>query len=189
MPNQTKHSRGQNRGGSTSYGAPNQTQTRTSAGKGGGAHNAPAGPHRLLTPLAERQQQEDLRKKDEKREARRALSPFRVKTVVHTVKDKERKPLPLFLLITVFACSLLASYLIYYSVKLSEYQSTVLQLQNEVRDLTEQKTEAQLELDRKNDLLLIEEYALRYGMVRVDQLTRYYISVSGEDSVTVYPKN
>ena len=83
----------------------------------------------------------------------------------------------------------MAYYLIYYSVKLSEYQSKVLQLQNEVRDLTEQKTEAQLELDRKNDLLLIEEYALRYGMVRVDQLTRYYISVSGEDSVTVYPKN
>lgn len=148
--------------------------------------NAPAEPGRLLPPEAERKYLEEQRKKQLEMKVRAEGAAREAEPTIRTVKAREKKPFPVAALFLCLMCSVLALYMIYNSVKLSEYRSEVLKTQNEIRSLTEEKEELQLALDKKNDLLLIEEYALRYGMVRIDQLSRYYITVSGEDQIVVY---
>lgn len=156
--------------------------------------NAPAEPGRVLNRRAEEEYRREVEneriKKEEKKQQALAERPIRLlghaQPRVHTVRAKVKKPFPALALLLAVICSVLALFVIYNSVRLSEYRSHVHSVQSEVQKLEQEKKDLQLELDKKNDLLLIEKYAISFGMVRTDQLTQYYITISGDDVIEAY---
>ena len=59
-------------------------------------------------------------------------------------------------------------------------------LKNEISDLTYEAEQAQLKLDIKNDIRVIEDLAVnKYGMVKEDSLQRRFISLSEGESIEV----
>lgn len=107
------------------------------------------------------------------------------KPVMRTLESREVKPFPWSIVIVSVIGTILFMTMIYNNVQINEktaqiesYSSEVSKLEKGLKDLT-------LELERKNDLRAIEERALELGMVKSDELSKQYISISPEDKVEV----
>ena len=104
---------------------------------------------------------------------------------VKTLKNEQKKPLPVSALIMAAICTLLLMFMIVSYVQINEYTVAVAELRSDLGALGEQDKELSLELERKNDMLLIEQKAGELGMAKVDQLTKKHISLTQEDKIEV----
>lgn len=166
--------------------APQRKNSKSKNSQTSVLRNAPAEPGRMLNREAEAQYRKEQHEKQQALSVRAAGAVREANPKVQTVRAKVKKPFPFAALFLTLVCSVLAFFVIYNSVRLSEYRSHVLEVQSQVKELEQQQKDLQLQLDKKNDLLLIEKYAISFGMVRTDQLTQYYITISGDDTIEIY---
>lgn len=109
---------------------------------------------------------------------------------VYTVKSEKVIPFPTVVVITAFLCTILFMAMIISFVAINEYTITNDKLEREVSSLIKEERELILALEKKNNLKAIEEYATSVlGMVKMDQLTKKYISIENEDKIEVVNNN
>ena len=113
------------------------------------------------------------------------VATVHVEPTVHTVKTAAA-PFPITTLLLALVCTALLMFTIYNFVIINEYTVTVSNLKNQVSSLAAEEKELSLALDRKNDLLLIEQIASEeLGMVKLDQVSKKYITLEKEDKIEV----
>ena len=117
-----------------------------------------------------------------KRKADREESEQRI----HTVTSDIRVPLPTAILFMSVICTVLFMYIIFNMVQISEQGREINAMKSELSALDVEKKDYEKELEAKNDLRYIEEYALNeLGMVKSDQLARQYVNIESEDKIEV----
>lgn len=127
-----------------------------------------------------------------RREMRRKV--FRVITgadepKIRTVRATERKPFPIGIFFGCILCAVMFMYMVYNSIQLNEVQKNVNALKTELSEQTAEKKELELRLERKNDLIAIEKRAKELGMVRMDELTKYYVTITPEEKIEIMIEN
>jgi hypothetical protein len=117
-----------------------------------------------------------------KRKADREESEQRIRTV----KSDIRVPLPTAIIFMSVICTVLFMYIIFNMVQISEQGREINSMKSELNALDVEKKDYEKELEAKNDLRYIEEYALNeLGMVKSDQLSRQYVNIESEDKIEV----
>lgn len=117
-----------------------------------------------------------------KRKADREESEQRI----HTVSADIRVPMPTAILFMSFICTVLFMYIIFNMVQISEQAREINTMKSELSALDVEKKDYEKELDAKNDLRYIEEYAIsELGMVKSDQLARQYVNIESEDKIEI----
>ncbi len=105
---------------------------------------------------------------------------------IHTVKATKRNPFPTAVVFMSIISTVLFMYLIFNMVQINEATQDISQMQNRLVEMKEESKELTLELEKKNDLKAIEDYAVNVlGMVKMDQLPKKYVSVDNEEKVEV----
>ncbi len=105
---------------------------------------------------------------------------------VHTVIDTTKKAFPLTTILLSVICTVLMLFMIINYVKINEYTIVVSKLKSEISDLADEKKTLSAELDKKNDLELIEDIAKNeLGMVKLEEIDKRYVTIDAEDSVEV----
>jgi len=105
---------------------------------------------------------------------------------VHTIVAAERKPFPLLTTIMVIAATTLFLAMISGYVRINEFSKSIEEMRVELNTLEAEKKDLTLQLEEKNDLRVIEEYATEVlGMVQSDQNAKKFITVTAEDTIEV----
>lgn len=104
---------------------------------------------------------------------------------IRTIRSAEKAPFPVGVLFACVLCAVMFMYIIYNSIQLNEVQKNVNALKNELSEQTVAKKELELRLERKNDLIAIEKRAKELGMVRMDELTKYYVTITPEEKIEI----
>ncbi len=106
------------------------------------------------------------------------------KIKVHTVKSTERKKFPLAIVFGALSCTIVFMVMIWSFVQINEQTIKIESLERQLKTLVAEERELTFDLERKNNLTEIEEYAkTKLGMVQIDQLAKKYISVTYADKV------
>ncbi len=86
-------------------------------------------------------------------------------------------------------CTLMLSVMVLNLVLINERNHEISDLESELERVIAVKSDLQESLEKKNDLIYIEEYAVnRLGMVKSDRLSRQYISISTADRIELVNK-
>lgn len=114
----------------------------------------------------------------------------RTEVGIHTVNSQKVIPFPTAFIFMTLIATLLFMCMIMSYVRINEYTIGIETLESQKSDLASQVKELTLELEKKNNLKVIEEYATNVlGMVKIDQLTKKYITVEVEDKIEVVDEN
>lgn len=115
-----------------------------------------------------------------------AVAGVYVEPKVHTVIDTTKKAFPLTTILLSVICTILMLFMIINYVKINEYTIVVSKLKSEISDLADEKKTLSAELDKKNDLELIEDIAKNeLGMVKLEEIDKRYVAIDAEDSVEI----
>lgn len=115
-----------------------------------------------------------------------AVKPIAKKSVpiVRTVDDVRVIPFPTTAIFLAVVCTLLFMVMLISFVNINEITIKIDELETKVSELSEQEKELVLQLEKKNDLRVIEDYAKNVlGMVKIDQLAKKYIKVEVYDKI------
>ncbi len=104
---------------------------------------------------------------------------------VQTVTDKRSNPFPFSAILTTLFCTLLFMYMVYNYVEINEYSVRVKTLQKEITALSTQQKDLELSLSKRDDLTVIAERAEELGMVKLDEVQKFYISGKTPEKVEV----
>ncbi len=103
---------------------------------------------------------------------------------IHTVRSPDRVPLPMAIIAVSFICTVLFMYIIFNMVQISDRGRAINSMKSELSALEEEIRDLEKELEEKNDIGYIEEYAVNeLGMVKSDQLARHYVNIENEDKI------
>lgn len=126
-----------------------------------------------------------LPKAPEKRNA--PLAGLYVEPKVHTVIDTKTKAFPTSTIILAAICTVLMLFMIISYVRINEYTIVVSNLKTEMNELVDEKKTVSAELDRRNNLELIEDIAKNdLGMVKIDEIDKKYVQIDIKDDVQIY---
>ena len=113
--------------------------------------------------------------------------PRRVR--VETLADTDAKPFPLKIVLTVVFCTSLVMAVLFAFMRLNEYTNELSLLSYYLSNYRSEANALQAELVRREDLLSIEQTASEVlGMVKVDVLTKKYVTIENEDKTEVVSK-
>lgn len=113
-------------------------------------------------------------------DAKAVSSSYKVKTV----KVKERKPIPIKLIFFSLVCTLLAMFMVVSFVQINEVTLEIDKINRKIKTVDAEARELTLELERKNNLYAVEEYASeKLGMIKGNQLKVIYLENEGEDTI------
>ncbi len=113
--------------------------------------------------------------------------PRRVR--VETLADTDAKPFPFKIVLTVVFCTALVMAVLYAFMRLNEYTNELSYLSYQLSNYRSEASALQAELVRREDLLSIEQTASEVlGMVKVDVLTKKYVTIENEDKTEVVSK-
>ncbi len=99
----------------------------------------------------------------------------------------QRRRLPLATMLTVFIISVSLMLMVGSSIMVSQAKGDLSILQDEYTALQEKEREIQNQLDKKNDLEVIEEIAVnQIGMISQDYIDVRYIDMIGEEKIEVF---
>lgn len=90
---------------------------------------------------------------------------------------------------TVIICSLLAVMLVVMvqgRIEVNETSKQIATLKKELSTLEAERKELNSKLEAETDMLKVEEYAQKNGMVNSENVDRVYVGSDGEDNVQVY---
>ena len=117
-------------------------------------------------------------------EAEGYRQPRRVR--IETLADTDTKPFPFKIILTVTFCTALVMVVLYAYMRLNEYTNNLSYLSYQLSNLRAETNTLQAELVRREDLLSIEQTAADVlGMVKVDVLTKKYVTIENEDKTEV----
>lgn len=103
---------------------------------------------------------------------------------MRTVKASSATRLSVGFIAAAVVCTAMLSVMILNMVLLNERNHEIGDLQSELESIIAKKSDLQEALEKKNDLIYIEEYAVnRLGMVKSDRLSRQYISIATADKI------
>ncbi len=120
-----------------------------------------------------------------KREARRDISRT-TEIKIRTIKAPKRSPFPIAVVFMSVISTVLFMYMIFNMVQINEVTQDISSMQSQLGNLKTEANELTLELEKKNDLNAIEDYAVNVlGMVKMDQLPKKYVSIDNEEKVEV----
>ena len=140
---------------------------------------------RAVSPAARKRTVKKKTALQQLQELRAAATAGETEPRIRTVRAREKKAFPTGIIFSCLVCSLLFMYLIYNSVQISEANREIRILKSTRTELEVQKKELELALEKKNDLLMIEKEAKALGMVKRDQLSKQYITITGDDRIEV----
>ena len=133
--------------------------------------------------LAIKKERDEAMRREHKRMLEEAAAA-RAESSIRTIASKNKSPIPKAFFIGATICTLLFMYIIYNMVYINERTREITDLEKELNSLTVLRKELEDELEKKNDLVFIEDYAVnRLGMVKTDRLSRQYISIENEDRI------
>ena len=171
--------------GASTPGKSGERMAAPQSGRGSSAGSAAARRRhggRQLTALQER----ELKRRTRAQRRQKILSlimPKDSEPKIRTVRASHRPAMPVSILFACAVCTALFMFIIYNSIQLSDQRNVVSELKDQ---LTEQKIELKdlkVQLEQKNDLLAIERRAKELGMVRMDELSKYYVTITPEDKI------
>ena len=114
-------------------------------------------------------------------------APRRVR--VETLADTDAKPFPFKIVLTVVFCTSLVMAVLFAFMRLNEYTNDLSLLSYRLSQYRSEASALQAELVRREDLLSIEQTASEVlGMVKVDVLTKKYVTIENEDKTEVVAK-
>lgn len=120
-------------------------------------------------------------------EAEGYRQPRRVR--IETLADTDTKPFPFKIILTVTFCTALVMAVLFAYMRLNEYTNDLSYLSYRLSNLRAETNTLQAELVRREDLLSIEQTAAEVlGMVKVDVLTKKYVTIENEDKTEVVAK-
>jgi len=135
--------------------------------------------------LAIKKERDEAMKREYKRMLEEAAAA-RAESSIRTIASKSKTPIPKTFIAGAIVCTLLFMYMIYNMVYINERTRDITELEKELNVLTVRRKELEDELEKKNDLVFIEDYAVnRLGMVKTDRLSRQYISIENEDKIEI----
>lgn len=113
------------------------------------------------------------------------IKKLKIKEKTFTKKQKSKTPLPVGTVFMSVICAILLMFIVFISIQITDYNSAVVGLSNDLKQLIQQEEELEFKLSQKNDLEYIEQQASAMGMVKEDKLPKKYVSVAGEDESIV----
>ncbi|MBE6636587.1 MAG: septum formation initiator family protein [Ruminococcaceae bacterium] len=117
------------------------------------------------------------------------VAGVRVEPKVRTITNTQKVAFPYSIVFLALICSMLFFYMIFNYVQINEHTATVSDLQAEINTLLVEKDDLNAKLDLKNDLTLIEQIAREeLGMVKLDEITKKYITMDHNDEITSFGK-
>lgn len=119
------------------------------------------------------------------REAKRAQAKlFKELRKLNTIEAKERYSFPMAIIATALAFTVLILAIVTTSVRISEITTENSALQRQYDALVANENKLRMELEVRDDLRTVEEYAKNeYGMVKQDQVERYYLRTYNADKI------
>jgi cell division protein FtsB len=129
-----------------------------------------------------------LRRQEKKRAAvaARRKELYEAEQNIRTVRSATRVPMPTAVIFMSLVCTVLFLYIIFNMVQISDKERVINSMEDEFSTLDTEKNKLQGELEKKNDLNYIEDYALnKLGMVKSDQLLRQYVNLQNEDKIEI----
>lgn len=119
------------------------------------------------------------------REAKRAQAKlFKELRKLNTIEAKERYSFPMAIIATALAFTVLILAIVTTSVRISEITTENSALQRQYDALVADENKLRMELEVRDDLRTVEEYAKNeYGMVKQDQVERYYLRTYNADKI------
>ena len=107
-------------------------------------------------------------------------------TVVES-KRKPKTPISIGALFAVVTITLLLVFVVMNFAEIDNYNSDIAELRDELTELQKSADKLEMRLDKKNDLIAFEDYAVNeLGMVKSGGLTRINITALPEDRGTTY---
>lgn len=126
----------------------------------------------------------------ERRESALSTVLLRTEPKVRTISDTRKTAFPFSIVFLSLICTVLFMYMIFNYVQINEYTSSVSDLKNDIEVLSVEKDDLTAKLDKKNDLSYIEKVAREeLGMVKIDEITKKYITMNPGDVITSFDKN
>ena len=111
------------------------------------------------------------------------VASVHVEPTVRTVTATTKVNFPYSVIFLSLICSLMFFYMIFNYVQINEHTSTI----SDIATLSFETNELTTKLDQKNDLNLIEQIATeKLGMVKIDEITKKYITMDPGDSINPY---
>ena len=118
------------------------------------------------------------------------VASVHVEPTVLTVASTEKASFPYSVVFLSLICSLMFFYMIFNYVQINERTSAVSDLKADIATLSFEAEELGTKLEQKNDLTLIEQIATeKLGMVKIDEITKKYITMDPGDTITPYDAN
>ena len=112
------------------------------------------------------------------------IASVHVEPTVRTVTSTAKVSFPYSVVFLSLICSLMFFYMIFNYVQINEHTSAVSDLKADIATLSFEADELTTKLEQKNDLTLIEQIATeRLGMVKIDEITKKYITMDPGDSI------
>ena len=107
----------------------------------------------------------------------------------NTITSDRKSPLPITVIFMTLLCTALFMVMVASYVRINEFTVRIEQLQSSLEKLKNERSDLSIELDQKNNLQEIQEYAVNVlGMVKIDKLAKKYITVEVEDKIEVLDK-
>ncbi len=112
------------------------------------------------------------------------INPVTPAEHVNTVSVDKKASFPFTIILLALICTLLFAYIIYNYVLIYERTSVVADLRAEISTLSSEVNDLNAKLEMKNDLDVIADLAIYdYGMVRVDEIEKRYVSIDFKDVI------
>jgi len=108
------------------------------------------------------------------------------KTRIHTIAVEKRYTFPLAIVLLSLCFTVLIVAIVTTAVQINEITQENSKLERQYNSLVSDENELRLRLETRDDLRLVEQTAKEeLGMVKVDQVERYYLTVYQEDKIEI----
>ncbi len=105
---------------------------------------------------------------------------------IHTLVAEKRYSFPLSIVSIAFCFTILIMAIITTSVQITEITAQNSLLERQYNSMISEENELRLRLETRDDLRVVERLAKEeYGMVKKDQVERYYITVNKQDKIEI----
>ncbi|MEG1743239.1 MAG: septum formation initiator family protein [Clostridia bacterium] len=107
-----------------------------------------------------------------------------------TKKKKNKTPFPIGKIFPLLLVTAMVLFMVMNYAEIDKYNSDIAELKGQLTDLQKEANKLEQRLDKKNNLVYIEEYATEeLGMVKSTDLTRVNITLVGEDKGDIIKYN
>ncbi len=100
---------------------------------------------------------------------------------------KKSSPFPISFILGIVTLTALVLFLMMNYAEVDKYNSSIAELKSQLTDLQKEADKLEQRLDRKDDLIYVEEYASEnLGMVKSTDLQRVNVTLIGKDDSDIY---